>query len=264
MPIVEVGDTIEIEGCAAVGYRQIVALGAQAYLIPAGPPAVKSRLYASSGGVSREMARWDTRWPLQSAQNAGALLAAFEGDAMLYYQYRPNRPSAGILQILRAYRGLRVGDVQDPRYFVGALDVVKVSQHDAWRLLQLPAPEETPAVATRVARAIGETYGFQAVVLTLGPLGFAAHSEGRDILGAALPGGTRPSGAGDIFSASLVTALAAGSQLPEALELANTAASLASRKEGHLATVSTMEIDEWTDSGSSIFSTASGSATGFT
>lgn len=262
VPIVEVGDTIEIEGCAAVGYRQIIALGAQANLVPTGLPSVKSRLYASQGGVSREVARWDTRWPLQSAQNAGTLLAASESDALLYYQYRPGRPAAGILQTLRTYRGLRVGDVQDPRYFVGALDVVKVSQEDAWRLLQIPHSEMTPQAALRVARAISETYGFSTAILTLGPLGFAAHTTEGAILGSAIPGGLRPAGAGDIFSGILVTHLAAGGEMREALRVANIGASLASRKEGHLATIGVRELAEWTESESTLSGTATESATG--
>ncbi len=247
-PIVEVMDRIEVEGCAQVAYRQALALGVQAYLIPVGGPALKSRLLASLDGISREVARWDESWPPVDSRSFRRLLrTAPKADGLLYCQYRPGRPSAAILGAIRSAAPVLMGDLRELDGFVGLLHIVKLSLDDAWALMARPRPRRTSEMALRVALRLAQDYGFQLATITMGSEGYAAATcDGASFLGGALPGGRRPSGAGDIFTATLACALAARHEARDALEIANIAAGLASRKEAHLATVTAGEIDEWT------------------
>lgn len=247
VPIVDIADILEIEGGAAVGYRQAQALGATAYLIPTGPPAQKSRLYASLDGTAREMARWDHRWPRQNPDTFCDILRGLpKADTLLYCQYRPTAPKDAILNLIRSYGKLRIGDIKDPRQFVGTLHAVKVSQADLWHVMDPPKPKPTPEAALKIAQVLTRSLGYRLAVVTLGNEGYVASSyDGATFLGGGLPGGHRLAGAGDIFTASLACALAAKHEVRDALEIANVAAGLASRKPGHIETVSREEVTHW-------------------
>ena len=244
VPIVNVQETVHLEACASSAFRQVMALGAQAYLIPAGRPALKSRLVASSDGTSRQLARWDSPWPSQDSETFRSLLQeAPSAEALLFSQYRRTPPLDPILRSLRRWPGLRVVDAKSPGHFAG-LDVLKVSMDDAWASLRQPRPLRTPRNAAAAAAALARSYGYRLVVVTLGHQGYAASCEGAEIIEGGHAGGISTVGAGDVFAATLAVALAAKHEAREALKLANLAAGLACRKQVHLPNVTAEEISE--------------------
>lgn len=244
VPIVSVEETLHLEACASSAFRQVVALGAQAYLIPAGRPALKSRLIASYDGASRQLARWDSPWPSQDTESFRALLQeAPPADALLFSQYRRTPPLEPILRSVRRWPGLRVVDAKNPGHFAG-LDVLKVSLDDAWASLRPPRPQRTPHNAAAAASALARSYGYRLVVITLGRDGYAASCEGAEIIEGGHPGGSSTVGAGDVFVATLACALSAKHEAGQALKIANLAAGLACRKQVHLPNVTAAEIVE--------------------
>ncbi len=244
LPIVLVETTLTIDGGAAVPYRQAQALQADAYLIPTGRPALKSRLFAANDGSSREIARWDRPWPPQDAGTFREIFRARpQAEALLYSQVRRGAPQAPIVKDCRSFKGLRLADAHHPAYFAG-FDVLKIGLDDAWAAVRPPRPSRTPLRALEVAESFASTYGYDLVVITLGASGYAAHwSGGQSIFDKGLQGGRRTAGAGDIFSATLAVALAEKQEIKDALRLANLAAGLACRKDEHLATVTKEELD---------------------
>lgn len=245
LPIVLVETTFTIDGGAAVPYRQAQALQSDAYLIPTGRPALKSRLFAANDGASREIARWDRPWPPQDAGTFREMFRARpqEADALLYSQVRRGAPQAPIVKDCRSFKGLRVADAHHPAYFAG-FDVLKIGLDDAWAAVRPPRPSRTPLRALEVAESFASSYGYELVVITLGASGYAAHwTGGQTIFDKGLQGGRRTAGAGDIFSATLTVCLAQKEEIRDALWVANFAAGLACRKEEHLATVTKEEID---------------------
>ena len=244
LPIVLVETTLTIDGGAAVSYRQAQALQADAYLIPTGRPALKSRLFASNDGASREIARWDRPWPPQDAGTFRELFRARpQAECLLYSQVRRGAPQAPIIKDCRSFKGLRVADAHHPAYFAG-FDVLKIGLDDAWAAVRPPRPSRTPLRALEVAETFATSYGYELVVITLGASGYAAYyAGGQSIFDKGLEGGRRTAGAGDIFSATLTIALAEKEEARDALRRANLAAGLACRKEEHLATVTREELD---------------------
>jgi len=246
VPIVSVEETLHLEACASAAFRQVLALGAVAYLIPAGRPALKSRLVvASPDADSRQVARWDSPWPSQDAETFRALLQeAPPADVLLFSQYRRTPPLEPILRAIRRWPGLCVVDAKNPGHFAG-LDVLKVSLDDAWSCLRPPRPLRTPRNAAAAAAALARSYGYRMVVITLGRAGYACSCEGAEIIEGGLEGARgSTAGAGDVFVATLSVALAAKHEIRQALKLANLAAGLVCRKEDHLPTVSAEEISE--------------------
>lgn len=246
LPVLDVAEEpFTIEGCASVAFRQIAAMGAEAFIVPTGRPARKTRLFASRDGTARELARWDTGWPNQDGETCAAMLREIPGDVLLYCQYRPGRPWGSILRLVSSYGSLRVGDVRDPADFVGILHAIKISADDAWECLTPPRPRRDPEGARLTALAMARTFGFRLVVVTMGAEGYAAATGETSFIGPALDGARRTSGAGDIFAAALTVALAAKYEIRDALDLASVTAGLAARKPEHLATVTREEIETW-------------------
>lgn len=246
IPILDVVERTVIEGGAGAAYRQGEALGADSFLVPTGRASVKTRLIAVRDGIAHQIGRFDQPWPAEDPGAFTELIRGQQADVILYSQYRPGRPASAILREVRRAAPLRVGDIRGPSDFAGTLEIVKIGVEDAWAALAQPRPRQTPLAALDVAALLAETYGFQIVVITLGSQGYAAASmDGARIMGPALEGGRRLSGAGDVFSATLALALAGKYELRDALELANTAAGLACRKDVHLSTVSKEELEQW-------------------
>lgn len=243
LPVIDVELDWHVDGCAAAAFRQGRALGAHAFLLPTGRPCSKSRLFAVQEGVSREVARWDSAWPLQDASMFREMMREIKGDVLLYSQNRSERPLDGIMRELRRFRGLRLADARHPAYFAG-LDIVKVGLDDAWAALRPPRPLRTPERAAQAAAAFAREYGYRMAIVTMGADGYAAYVDGAEVLGQGLRGGRRTSGAGDVFVATLACALGSKMEAREALELANVAAGLACRKDEHLSTITTEEVQD--------------------
>jgi len=245
LPVIDVEHSVTIDGCTASPFRQVQALGAQAFLVPTGRSCVKSRLLALQDGDSREVARWDGPWPPEDVETFRLLFReAGRADGLLFSQYRPGRPMEPLLRLVRRFKGLKVVDARDPGHFAG-FDVLKIGMDDAWRALRQPRPRRTPERAAQAALAFGRSYGYRLAVVTMGAEGYAASTdEGTAIMEHALPGGWASPGAGDVFVATLTCALAAGHETREALKMANTAAGLACRKGQHLGVVTLEELRE--------------------
>lgn len=185
---------------------------------------------------------------MQDPQTFLDLLGAQDDfDAVLYSQYRPRsqRPHPAILRRLRACKRPRIGDVREPSHFAGVLDLVKVSMDDAWEGIERPRPRRSIDGARRVAKVMTMGYGFEWVILTMGPDGYVAANEaGTEIGEGGLSGAVRSVGAGDVFAATLTVMLAEGEEIRRALSLANRAAGLACRKNTHLPIVARGELDD--------------------
>lgn len=245
IPVLDVHERVVMEGGAANTFRQVQALGADAFLVPTGLPATKTRLVALSGERDRELARMDDRWPRVDPELVAGLIARAgdDFDAAIYSQYRPGRPDPAVLKQMKRLASPRIGDVREPSHFTGVLNIIKVAASDAWEAIERPRPRRTHAGAMNVARAVRLSYGYDVVVVTMGVEGYVAVADdGREVAEGGLSGALRSVGAGDIFTATLAVLLARGEELTTALSMANTAAGLSCRKDEHLPTVSFEEV----------------------
>lgn len=245
-PVVDVTVRETIAGGAAFAHQQVTALGASAFLVPTGPSAAKSRLYASREGQLSLLARWDDAWKPQDPRTFNDLLAAAPpANALVYSQVRRGRPDGGIIRLCRDFDGLRVADAHHPAFFAG-FDVLKIGLDDAWASLSPPRPPQTAERIAEAASVLAETYGYRLVVITMGRLGYCASIDSARICEQAIDPerGVATSGAGDVFTATLAVALAGNVEARHALRLANAAAGLACRWTRHLATVSIEEISK--------------------
>lgn len=251
LPIIDVAESLTVDGGAAVAYRQANALEAGAYLVPTGRPATKTRLFAADRDVSREVARWDQPWPPQDTPTFLELMRhefVRDAETLLYSQVRPGSPSTGILKACRKFKGLKVADGHHPAYFAG-FDMLKIGMDAAWEALRKPRPPKIPAQGLEVAESFLTTYGYDMVVLTMGGDGYAAVVAGDSgsvrLREDSEPGffkARRTAGAGDIFSATLAVGLTVKMEIRDALRLANRAAGLACSKDLHLGTVRRDEL----------------------
>lgn len=117
-------------------------------------------------------------------------------------------------------------------HFRGA--VLKVNAHEAARLLEKQGKlSDIPQCATQLASLLSATTG-KPVIVTRGEFGLAATEEGQAWLvpGIQVMGKTDPVGAGDTVVAAVAAVLGGGGSLPEAIQLANLAASITVRHIG--------------------------------
>ncbi len=206
-------------------------------------PTGRVHIVESTAGHRFEIARvaaWDHLDPRPVLD-----LAEREQSGVVYF---------GSLQLRRLATRLRVGgllqalhrpdraffldlnlrdDSRDPEIAEACLqqaDWVKVNDEELAQLMQWYLPSADPTVSEplalqEAAGALMQRFGLQLLVLTRGPLGHAAFgAEGRLLAqGAAspVPRMVDTVGAGDAFSAMLITATLAGQALPEALQLAS-------------------------------------------
>jgi len=246
LPVVDVTERGSIAGGACNVARQVRALGGEPFLVTTGPPCLKSRLIVEDGGVTREVARFDSAWPSPDPLAFHQLQR--DAEVMTFRQYRPGRPSESILADMRRHPAtVKVGDVQAPAYFAGVLNVVKLSVADAWRNLARPAPPVHHDTIRAAALSFCRSFGFELVVITAGRDGYhAAHVDGVTISGKGIADHPRSvAGAGDVFTATLAMALASRHERRDALALANIAAGLGVMRPIHLPSITAEDMNTW-------------------
>jgi rfaE bifunctional protein nucleotidyltransferase chain/domain/rfaE bifunctional protein kinase chain/domain len=177
-------------------------------------------------------------------------------DAVLVGDYGAGTVDGRVREALAHRRGdipLLVVDAHDPRPWAAVRpDLVTPSFAEAWRLLDGddadddPGPHARPALVAAAADRLLATAGAGAVAVTLDAEGAVVVAAGREpqrTFAKPVPGG-RTAGAGDAYAAAFTLALSVGVDLAEAAEVAQLAATAATRAAGtHALGTAACDID---------------------